>query len=225
MNGIPNSPSGPITDRRNFLYGLTVLGLTSLFQKKAAAMPTFTSQNDAITLTAQLGERGTGLDLSYQVTNKSDRTAYLFDILHGDYDGSVYPVIDSCYATVEQGQIVLSRQIVKVPENKLVERVNIPFVTAIKPGQSVNKSVKQVQPVFPWSPYTGHDEVPPASGTLSMNAYFRIGYFLGADGTSKLAKAVSTDQGTFAAFDPFPFKSQQTLMVGPLGTIEVYDLS
>lgn len=225
MNGIPNSPSGPITDRRKFLCGLTVFGLTSMFQKKAAAMPSFTSQNDDITLTAQLGGEGRVLDLSYQVTNKTGQTVYLFDILHANFDGSVYPVVDSCYATVEQGQLVLSRQIVKVPDNKLVETVNIPFVTSIKPGRSVSKKVKQVQPVFPWTPYTDHDNIPPAGGTLSMNAYFRIGYFLGVDGTSELAKAVPTDQGTFASFNPFPFKSQRTLLTGPLGTVEVYDLS
>jgi len=225
MSGIPNSPNGLITDRREFLTGLTVFALSSMFQKKAAAMPSFTSQNDDITLTAELGGQGRVLDLSYQVTNKTDRTIYLFDMLHAEFNGSVYPLVDSCYATIEQGQLVLSRQIIAVPEDTLVETVNIPFVTAIKPGRSAGKTVKQIQPVFPWTPYTDHDNIPPASGTLAMNAYFRIGYFLGTNGTGELAQAVPTDQGTLASFDPFPYESQRTLITGPLGTVEVYDLS
>ena len=221
-NGTPNNPSAPTTDRRKILLGLTVFGLINLIQKKAAAMPAFTSQNDDITLTAQLAGDGNILDLSYQVTNTSGQTVYLFDILHGNYDGSVYPLIESCYATVEQGQLVLSRQIVEVPALKFVESVNIPFVTAVASGRSVNKTVKQVQPVFPWTPYSDRDNIPPATDTLLMNAYFRIGYFLGVEGTSDLAKAVPTDQGTVASFNPFPFKSQKTLMTGPLGTVKVY---
>ncbi|WP_428650950.1 hypothetical protein [Roseibium sp.] len=188
-------------------------------------MSSFTSQNNDITLTAQLVEDGRTLRLSYRVTNTSGRTVYLFDVLHGDYDGSVYPLIEPNYATIEQGQLVLSRQIIPVPEFTLVESVNTPFVTSIPPGRSVEKTVAQVQPIYPWTPYTRNEGIPPASGTLRMNAYFRIGYFLGVEGTSDLAKPVQTDQGTFASFNPFPVESQKTLMVGPLGTAEVYDVS
>lgn len=187
-------------------------------------MSSVTSQNNDITLTARLTGEGRSLVLSYQVTNETDRTVYLFDMLHGEYDGSVYPLVDPCYATIEGGQLVLSRQIIPVPDDMLVETVNIPFVTSIKPGRSVDKTVRQVQPVFPWTPYTDADDIPPARGTQPMNAYFRIGYFLGADGTSGLAKPVPTDQGTLASFDPFPFESQKTLITGPLATVDVYSL-
>lgn len=202
-----------------------VVGLTSNFQKKAAAMSSFTNQNNDITLTAQLRQDGRFILLAYQVTNKTDRLVYLFDVLHDEFNGSVYPLVDACYATVEQGQLVLSRQIMEVPEDTLTETFNIPFVTAVKPGQTIDKAVRQVQPVYPWTPYSDRDDIPPASGVLNMNAYFRIGYFLEAVGTSNLAKAVPTDKGSYPAFDPFPVESQRTLMVGPLGTVPVYDLS
>ena len=113
--------------------------------------------------------------------------------------------------------MVFSRQITEVPDDMLVESFNIPFVTLLKPGRSVEKIIKQPQPVYPWTSYTERDDIPQPKGVLDMTAYFRIGYFLGAEGTSDLAKPVPTNQGTFASFDPFPIESQRTLMVGPLG--------
>ncbi|MDN3720237.1 hypothetical protein QW131_16045 [Roseibium salinum] len=111
-------------------------------------MSSVTSQNNDITLTARFTGEGHSLLLSYRVTNDTGGTVYLFDMVHADYDGSVYPLVDPCYATIEGGQLVLSRQVIPVPDGMRVETVNIPFVTAIKPGHSVDKTVRQVQPVF-----------------------------------------------------------------------------
>lgn len=224
MNGIPSNLNVRTINRRNFMAGLTAFGLTCAIEKKAAAMSAITNQNSDMTLSAHLREDKGLLLLTYQVNNTSGRTMYLFDVLHGEFDGSAYPLVDACYATIEQGQLVLSRQIIAVPDDILVESENIPFVTAIKPGFSVEKTVRQVQPVFPWTPYTDHDSIPEAKGVMKLNVWFRLGYFLGVDGTNDLVKAMPTDQGTRAAFDPFPFESQKLLMTGPLGTVDVYDL-
>lgn len=224
MNGIPNSHNGPIIDRRKFLCGLTVFGLSSMFKKKAAAMSSFTNQNNDISLTAQLGGEDRALDLTYTVANLSGRTVYLFDLLHAEFDGSVFPLVDACYATIEDGRLVFSRQIIPVPDDVLVEAENIPFVTPIKPDRTIEKTVRQAVPVYPWTPYTEHDDIPPAKGVQRLDAYFRIGYFLEADGTGDLAKAAPTDRGTVPAFDPFPVESQRTLMVGPIGQVDVYEL-
>jgi hypothetical protein len=225
MNGIPNSLNATSINRRNFLAGLAALGLTCGIQEKAAAMSAITNQNSDMILSAQLRQIDDRLlNLTYQVQNTSDRTMYLFDVLHGEFDGSVFPLVDACYATIEQGQLVLSRQIVPVPDDVLVDVENIPFVTAMRPGASIEKTVKQPKPVFPWTPYTDHDNIPEPKGVLQMNVWFRLGYFLAAPGTSELVEAVPTDDGTRPAFNPFPYESQRLLMTGPLGTVDVYDM-
>ena len=223
-NGIPNNRSVPSIDRRSFLFGLISSGLVINFQEKAAAMSLITNQNSDLSLGVQIRPDGLMLKLSYKVTNLSDRTVYLFDILHDEFNGSVYPLVDACYATIEQGQLVLSRQIMEVPEDTLPESFNIPFVTPVKPGRSVEKTIRQPQPIFPWTPYTDREEIPPAKGVMDMTAYFRIGYFLAAEGTGDLAKPAPTDNGTYPSFDPFPIESQKYLMAGPLGTVPVYDM-
>lgn len=206
------------------MAGLTTVSLACIIDEKADAMSAITNQNSDMTLSAQMRQDGIFMMLTYEVTNTSDSTLYLFDVLHDQFDGAVFPLVDACYASLEQGQLVLSRQIVAVPKGTLVEYVNIPFVTAIKPGFSVEKTVRQVQPVFPWSPYTDRDRIPEAKGVIQMSAWFRVGYFLGVEGTSDLIKAMPTDQGTRPAFSPFPYASQKTLMTGPLGNIAVYDM-
>ncbi len=187
-------------------------------------MSSSSNQNSDISLSARLREDGPALRLTYEVRNMTETTVYLFDVLHDEYNGSLFPLVDACYATIEQGQLVLSRQIMDVPEDTLTESFNIPFVTPLKPGRSIEKSILQPRPIFPWTPYTDREDIPPAKGTMEMNAYFRVGYFLGAEGTSDLAKPMLTDNGTFPAFDPFPVESQKYLMVGPLGTVKVYDM-
>jgi len=187
-------------------------------------MSAITNQNSDLILSAQFRQEGLFLMLTYQVTNTSGRTVYLFDVLHGEYDGSVFPLVDACYATIEQGQLVLSRQIIQEPADEDVESVNIPFVTAMQPGSTIEKTVKQPTPVFPWTPYTDHDTIPEPKGVLQLNAWFRLGYFLAAPGTADLVQAMPTDQGARPAFDPFPYASQKLIMAGPLGSVETYDM-
>lgn len=183
-----------------------------------------TNQNSDLTVSAQLREDGRLLYLTYQATNTSGRTLYLFDVLHGEFDGSVFPLVDACYATIEQGQLVLSRQIIPVPDDMLVDVENIPFVTAMQPGSSIEKTVRQSKPVFPWTPYTDHDNIPEPKGVQQMTVWFRLGYFVSAPGTGNLVESALTDQGTRAAFNPFPYESQKLIMTGPLGTVDVYDM-
>ncbi|WP_298963758.1 hypothetical protein [uncultured Roseibium sp.] len=187
-------------------------------------MSSSSNQNNDISLAVQIQQDGPTLRLSYQVRNLSDRTAYLFDVLHDEFNGSVFPLVEACYASIEQGQLVFSRQIVDVPEGMLLEGFNIPFVTPVRPGRTIEKTVLQPQPVYPWTPYIDRDDFPPAQGVLDMNAYFRIGYFMEAQGTSELARVAETDNGSHPYFDPFPIESQKYLMTGPLGTVRVYDL-
>gem|GEM_PF-1647537 len=223
-NGILHSPTVISINRRKFAAGLALLGLTGGMKEKAAAMSAITNQNSDMSLSVATREDNKTLHLTYQVTNTSGRTLYLFDVLHGEFDGSVFPLVDACYATIEQDQLVLSRQIVQVPGNMLVDVENIPFVTAIQSGSSIEKTVKQPLPVYPWTPYTDHDTIPEPKGVLQLNTWFRLGYFLAAPGTAELLEAVQTDQGTRPAFNPFPYASQKLIMAGPLGTVETYDM-
>nr|WP_319383339.1 hypothetical protein [uncultured Roseibium sp.] len=187
-------------------------------------MSAITNQNSDMILSAQLRQDDRYLHLSYRAQNVSGRTMYLFDVLHGEFDGSAFPLVNACYATIEEGQLVLSRQIVQVPDDMLVDVENIPFVTAVQPGSSVEKTVQQPRPVFPWTPYTDHDNIPEPKGVLQLNVWFRLGYFLGAPGTSDLVQAMPTDDGIRPGFNPFPYESQKLIMTGPLGTANVHDM-
>jgi hypothetical protein len=150
--------------------------------------------------------------LVYEFRNRSGNTAFLFNLLFRD-NSTGSPVADSnlVYVVQSGNSITLSKKVIPVPGNMLVEKPEIPFLTRVDAGQVFRESLSIPLPLRLYSPYS--EETASSLGEAPVS--FELGFFLAPD------PSVVTSQGGNLVIDPFPPERQKVLRAGPLGRLPV----
>jgi hypothetical protein len=156
------------------------------------------------------------LDISYIFTNGSARNAYLFNRLYTMYGEQDLYLTDPHLVNVEvdNGKVLVSKAIVKIPAGAKVEQPNIPCVTKVPAGSNFQEIIRLRLPLKLWTPYS-NDETSIQAQLTDKRLRFALGYFLSTPEGDKLARTVQTSNGAALRFYPFSFSSQKILEVGP----------
>lgn len=164
---------------------------------------------------------GQTLRLEYRAMNRGQRTLFLFNILHDEMtEAGAFPLFDGAYVESTGDAVVISRKLFPVPPMTFVERRNIPFVTRLVPGATIQESLVLSLPLKPTDPYREFDSTELVQWS-EQPVFFELGYFVGAEGTEQLAKSFPTDAGARPGFDVFTESSQILQRAGPLGTVPI----
>lgn len=146
--------------------------------------------------------------IGYEFRNRSDKTAFLFNVLHrtgpsgGPETGS-----NLVYIYQSSGSITLAKKIFPVPPDVDVEKPDVPYVTRVEPGQVFRERFTLPLPLKPWAPYRGY----PAPTMSEAAVFFELGFFLAPD------PSVAKQAGGNLIVYPFPTEKQTVLRAGPLG--------
>jgi hypothetical protein len=146
------------------------------------------------------------LHLFYTARNLTPEPIFLFNILHGEFDGASFPIESSPYVAIVNGIVVISKKLIPVPDHMLVEKPNIPFLTRVPSGGRHEETMSAVLPLVPRDPYSG-DEIP-ARIVKKKPAVFELGYFVGATGTEAQGHIFPTTHGPLPGFDVFDPSAQ-----------------
>ena len=150
--------------------------------------------------------------LGYEFRNRSNRTAFLFNVVHrtGPSGG---PEADPNLVYVQPaGQaVVLGKRIFPVPQELDVEKPEVPYVTRVEPGGVFVEKLSLMLPLRVFSPYPQVQTAVPAEAA----AYFELGFFLAPD------PSVAKQAGGNLVIYPFPAEKQTILRAGPLGRFPI----
>lgn len=116
------------------------------------------------------------LVLSYEVHNRGARALWLVEGLYDESpSGQRQLAPEKAYVALGGGKVVVSRMLLPLPENVLVEAPEVPAVRRVDAGQTVRRRVVLPLPLTAWSPY---DSGP--AETLLLDAVkelrLRVGY-------------------------------------------------
>jgi hypothetical protein len=154
----------------------------------------------------------TSLLLGYEFRNRSNKTAFLFNVIHrtGPSGG---PEADSNLIYVEPagGSVILGKRIFAVPRGLRVEKPEVPYVTRVEPGGVFVEKLNLMLPLRVFSAYPEAATPAPAEAA----AYFELGFFLAPD------PSVAEQSGGHLVVDPFPVEKQIILRAGPLGRFPI----
>jgi len=119
-----------------------------------------------------------GLVLTYEVQNRGERPVWLFDRLFDTAPtGHVRLAPHKAYVSIEDGRVVVSRMLHKVPENILVEAPEVPGVTLLQGGETMEERVVLPLPLRESLPYaTGKGKELPLSEVRELR--LRLGYLV-----------------------------------------------
>lgn len=150
--------------------------------------------------------------LGYEFRNRSDKTAFLFNVVHRT-GASGGPEADSnlVYVQPAAGALILAKRIIPVPPDVDVEKPEVPYVTRVEPGGVFREKISLMLPLRLFTPYKRRTPV-----TLTEAAvYFELGFFLAPD------PSVAKEAGGQLIVYPFPAEKQIVLRAGPLGRFPV----
>lgn len=177
---------------------------------QARPLPSATASN--CDLIAAIQPSPSYLLLGYEFTNRSDRTAFLFNVVHRiGASGGPEPDSNLVYAELSGMSLTLGKKIIPVPENMLVEKPDVPYVTRVDPGSSFRERVSLTLPLRLFTPY----EQPAPAMATQADVYFELGFFLAPD------PSVAKPAGGQLVVYPFPVEKQIILRAGPLGRFPV----
>ena len=154
----------------------------------------------------------TSLLLGYEFRNRSDKTAFLFNVVHRT-GASGGPEADANLIYVEPagGSLILGKKIIPVPADTDVEKPDVPYVTRVEPGGVFREKISIMLPLRLFTPYKRR--APFAAQEAA--AYFELGFFLAPD------PSVAKEAGGQLVVYPFPTEKQIILRAGPLGRFPV----
>ena len=202
------SPAAMVLTRRFFATLIVSLSVSACSSRINSEI----NQMEHLKIRAECRLEEGKLSIAYWVQNITDRSVFLFDIIHRDFNGSEFPIDDGAYIEVSDETIIVSRKLFPVPDNLFVEAKNIPFVTRLLPGASANGRVELQLPLTPRNPYETLDNMKPEAMVLPVQ--FELGYFLGSEGTERLGRSFPTDRGNLPGFDVFDESSQLLARTG-----------
>ena len=154
----------------------------------------------------------TSLLLGYEFRNRSDKTAFLFNVVHRT-GASGGPEADANLIYVEPagGSLILGKKIIPVPADTDVEKPDVPYVTRVEPGGVFREKISIMLPLRLFTPYKRSKPFT----VQEAAAYFELGFFLAPD------PSVAKEAGGHLVVYPFPTEKQIILRAGPLGRFPV----
>jgi hypothetical protein len=179
------------------------------------------SADHSAVLTATLRIDANGIALRHEVKNTTSADIFLFNQLYADVDQQGRYEVDAsiCNIEAQHDRILISKKIAEVPANMLVETRNIPCVTGVAAGASLNEAVQLSLPLRQWTPYI---DGPARPRIALLPVFFQVGYFIGAGNAVNLASKVATSAGVAMRFAPFSISNQRLLTVGPFDPVQVF---
>lgn len=94
------------------------------------------------------------LVLGYGMTNERGREVFLLDQLPLiDESGACSLDANRVYVEIAGAELRLSRQLVQVPEQMVVEAPEVPFLTRLEAGDSIEQQLVVELPAEPFHPY------------------------------------------------------------------------
>lgn len=116
------------------------------------------------------------LVLSYEVHNRGARALWLVEGLYDESpSGQRQLAPEKAYVALGGGKVVVSRMLLPLPENVLVEAPEVPAVRRVDAGQTVRRRVVLPLPLTAWSPYdSGPAETLPLDAVKELR--LRVGY-------------------------------------------------
>ncbi|RKH41711.1 hypothetical protein D7V93_38475 [Corallococcus llansteffanensis] len=122
------------------------------------------------------------LAVTYAVHNRTSRAVWLLDGLW-DFGFGGQPTLDPhrAYVDLSGGQVVLSRMLIPVPEDLLVEAPEVPSVSRVEAGATATRRAVVPLPLRTSLPYpTGPAETRELSAVREVR--LRVGYLPDAEG-------------------------------------------
>lgn len=204
-----------------FAAALAVLPGCATAERKPADMASMQNPQapNAMSATAQdcdlrvaIQASPTSLLLGYEFRNRSDKTAFLFNVVHrtGPSGG---PEADPnlIYVQPSGSAVILGKRIFPVPHDLDVEKPEVPYVTRVEPGGVFVEKLNLMLPLRIFSPYPQTGAAAPAEAAV----YFELGFFLAPD------PSVAKQAGGNLVVYPFPAEKQIILRAGPLGRFPI----
>jgi hypothetical protein len=206
-----------VLTRRSLLLGGGLLLVSGACRGgNAPKMSQSSSSELALSVQAAIGARR--LTLSYAVSNRAGRPLFLFNQLHGEFEGDGFPLRTGGYVELENGSVVVSTKLFPVPDDMDVEKPNIPFLTRLEPNGSFKGLLTLELPLSPISPYVDAER-DGRGETESRNLYFEMGYFLGGPQVEARVKQFPTSEGPRLGVDTFSHSEQRLQKSGSLGRV------
>ncbi len=120
-----------------------------------------TTTAEAATLTVTVEEVvDRQIRLSYELRNTGERPIYLFNRL-ARFGPTGSPTLDdnAVYSAIEGDTLVLSRQLVPIPDGIRVEMPEVPGLSEVAPGASLKQSLTVVLPLQERNPYAAGRQI------------------------------------------------------------------
>ncbi len=154
------------------------------------------------------------LQISYRFKNKTSSDIYLFNKIYHSFpkDGLTDFDKNITYNIVGSDGVLIAKSMIDVPKNIKVEYNVYPCTTKVISHGEYSETFKVNLPLALFEPYGSRKS---SIDTKDLPFWFNLGYFVGFEGTDKMAIMVKTPSGSYHYFDPFAFQDQKILQVGP----------
>ncbi|MBO2010932.1 hypothetical protein [Hymenobacter negativus] len=159
------------------------------------------------------------LRIWYEVHNTAALPLYLCNRLYKTIrrdpaaDVVVYEVQPNlANVQVANGQVVVGKTVVDVPEWMFVESLQIPCLSRVLPGETFAETLDLPLPLMP---YTVYDYSPIRGAAVPYPLAVELGYFLASPYTEGFITTASTPAGPAYYIDPFPASDQSIIAAGP----------
>ncbi|MFP2930579.1 hypothetical protein ACLESO_36355 [Pyxidicoccus sp. 3LG] len=159
---------------------------------------------------------GESLVLSYEVHNRGGQALWLVDVLFDTApSGHVTLAPDKAYVDIDGGRVVVSRMLLPVPDDVLVEAPEVPGVSRLEAGKTASRRVVLPLPLRESLPYGRTPaETLPLDGVRELRLH--VAYLVDAPGLA-LHQATDSegDAYRYPSYGP-TVQGQKVLESGPL---------
>lgn len=171
-------------------------------------------------LSAAASVAGGILHLRYELTNEADRPLYLFNKLGRIGGTSVFDTAPNAVNVVRQAtSVTVGKMLVPVPEDMEVERLYVPCLSRLEPGQTLAETLALPHPLVP---FTWYKSRPMATAPVSAPLFFELGYALASEQAEQLIQVLQTAHGEVYHASWFPLELQKKIQAGPLLDVQVF---
>jgi hypothetical protein len=160
------------------------------------------------------------LHLRYELTNDTDRPLYLFNKLGRMGGTSVFDTAPTTVNVVRHADgVTVGKALVPVPDDMEVERLYIPCLSRVEPGQTLAETLALLHPLVP---FTWYKSRPLTKAPVSVPLFFELGYVLASEQAEPLIQAIQTPHGAVLHASWFPLELQGKIQTGPLLDVQVF---
>jgi hypothetical protein len=160
------------------------------------------------------------LHLRYELTNSTDQPLYLFNKLGRMGGTSVFDTAPNTVNIVRgPSSVTVGKALVPVPGDMEAERLYIPCLSRVAPGQTLTETLALPHPLVP---FTWYKSRPLAKAPVSAPLFFELGYVLAPEQAGQLIQVLQTPPGEVCHASWFPLELQKKIHTGPLLDVQVF---